>query len=164
MDRRPNSRPPRRFFYGYVVVAAAFVLSFASGPGQSFLFSVFQPEILRDTGLSATRFSLIYALGSGFSAALVLVLGRTLDRFGSRAVSFVLALLLIGASAGMAMATGFFSLLVALAVPPGRTSRAPLHPDHTPDPPPPLHPGPPSPPPRTTSASSPPCSARPSAP
>ena len=113
---RPVPTPPRRFFYGYVVVAAAFVLSFASGPGQSFLFSVFQPEILRDTGLSATRFSLIYALGSGFSAALVLVLGRALDRFGARAVSFVLALLLIGASAGMAMATGFFSLLVALAV------------------------------------------------
>ncbi len=124
---RPWQRPCRalwggvrgkrpRVYYGWAIVAAAFGLSFASGPGQSFSFSVFQPEILRDLGLSATDFSLIYALGSGFSALTVLLLGPALDRYGSRAVTALLALLLVAGTAGMAVANGFLSLLVALAV------------------------------------------------
>ncbi|MDE0597246.1 MAG: MFS transporter [Roseibacillus sp.] len=106
----------RPIFYGYAIVAAAFVLTLASGPGQSFAFSVFQPEILKDTGLSATSFSLIYALGSGFSAFLIFILGRCLDRFGARASLVVIAILLFVASLGMALATGFLSLLLALAL------------------------------------------------
>lgn len=91
-------------------------MSFASGPGQSFAFSVFQPAILAETNLTATRFSLIYALGSGFSALVVFVLGRGLDRFGVRSTTFVLAALLFAGSLGMAFAGGFLSLLVALAL------------------------------------------------
>lgn len=106
----------RRIFYGYSIVAVAFVLTFASGPGQTFTFSVFQPEILRSTGISATTFSLIYALGSGFSAMVVLILGRSLDRYGVRASAFVLGTLLFLSCVGMSFAGGFISLLLALAL------------------------------------------------
>lgn len=119
----PRSRVPalmaageRRIFYGYAIVAVAFVLTFSSGPGQTFTFSVFQPEILRSTGISATTFSLIYALGSGFSAIVVLILGRSLDRFGARASTFALAVLLFLSTVGMFFANGFLSLLLALAL------------------------------------------------
>lgn len=106
----------RPIFYGYAIVAAAFVLTFASGPGQTFAFSVFQPAILKDTGLSASTISLIYALGSGFSAIIVFILGRCLDRFGARASLVVIAILLFVASLGMALAAGFLSLLLGLAL------------------------------------------------
>ena len=112
---RPVQEEKPRIFYGYSIVAAAFVLMFASGPGQTFSFSVFQPEILRDTGLSTTTFSLIYALGSGFSAILAFILGRCLDRFGARASLLVIAVLFTASCVGMSLASGFLSLLFALA-------------------------------------------------
>jgi len=91
------------------------VLSFASAPGQSFLFSVFKPRILEELSLSETQFSLIYTLGTGFSALMVSVLGRSIDRFGLRSVLFIIALLFLCSCIGMSIARSFVPLLLALA-------------------------------------------------
>ena len=46
-----------RFFYGWVVAGVAALGMFASGPGQSHIFSVFNGLIAADLNLSASSVS-----------------------------------------------------------------------------------------------------------
>ena len=46
-----------RVFYGWIIVGIAMLTTFASGPGQSYLFSVFIDPIIADTGMSRTEIS-----------------------------------------------------------------------------------------------------------
>lgn len=45
-----SARP--RPFYGWIVVIVASAATFASGPGQSYVFAIFVDPILQDTGPS----------------------------------------------------------------------------------------------------------------
>ena len=67
-----------------LALGLAFVAMFASAPGQSFLLSVFVDDLLEDTGLSRTVFSILYGLATIVSATVSLVLGRATDRIGLR--------------------------------------------------------------------------------
>ncbi|MPZ97972.1 MAG: MFS transporter [Dehalococcoidia bacterium] len=89
----PQSRP----FYGWAIVAVGALVSFSSGPGQSFVFSVFIDEIIEDTALGRTAISLLYAVGTGVSAFMVFTVSRLADRYGAR-------LTLIGAAVGLGLA------------------------------------------------------------
>ena len=88
---------------------------FASGPGQSYLFAVFIDPILRETGLSRTYVSTLYALGTGASALMVVLVGRLVDRYGARAMLAAIALAFGGACFGMAAAAGPLALLLGFA-------------------------------------------------
>ena len=57
---------------------------FSSGPGQSYLFSVFLDPIIDDTGLSRTTISGLYALGTFLSAGMVFIISGLADRKGPR--------------------------------------------------------------------------------
>lgn len=98
------------------MIAAAFVMGFCSGPGQSFTFSVFQPFLLEDFGISRATFAAIYAAGSLLSATLASVAGRTADRYGVRRTLAGVAFGIAAACAGMALSGGLVSLSVSLAV------------------------------------------------
>lgn len=111
-------RVPRfmRAYYGWWIVFSAMAVTFAAGPGQSFMFTVFIDPIIEDTGYSRTTISSIYAAGTVVSALAVMIVSRLSDRFGPR-----LMLLVIGGIFGMAcvalsMATGMFVMAVALAL------------------------------------------------
>jgi hypothetical protein len=41
-------------YYGWLIVAIGALVSFCSGPGQSYVFSIFIDSIIADTGLSRT--------------------------------------------------------------------------------------------------------------
>ncbi len=71
-----------RPFYGWAVVLVAMLATFCSGPGQSFVFSVFVDPILADTGISRVYLSTLYAFGTAVSAAMVVLVARLADRFG----------------------------------------------------------------------------------
>ncbi len=91
------------------------LITFSSGPGQSYVFSVFLDSIIRDTGLSRTTVSALYAVGTGVSAALVLLVSRLADRYGPRLTVAVVALALGTACFGMSFATGFVAFFMAFA-------------------------------------------------
>lgn len=109
------SIPPTKFS-GPRMILAAFLMGFCSGPGQSFTFSVFQPFLLDDFGISRGTFAGIYAAGSLLSATVASLAGRLADRFGVRRTLGVAAVVMAGACAGMAASAGLASLSVSLAV------------------------------------------------
>jgi MFS family permease len=108
----PRLRTP---FYGWAVVVVASVATFCSGPGQSFVFSVFVDPILRDTGISRVHLSALYAFGTAVSAAMVVLIARLVDRFGARLMLAVIALALGVACFGMSLAAGSVALLLGFA-------------------------------------------------
>ncbi|BCX47765.1 MFS transporter [Haloferula helveola] len=112
--RRVNESPPR--FSGGRMIAAAFVIGFCSGPGQSFTFSVFQPFLLESFGISRGTFAGIYAAGSLLSAMVASLAGRAADRYGVRRTLALSAVVMAAACGGMALSAGLVSLSVSLAV------------------------------------------------
>lgn len=57
---------------------------FISGPGQTFVASVFVDPIMAETGWSRTMISGIYTAGSLAAAPAMIVVGRLVDRLGAR--------------------------------------------------------------------------------
>lgn len=108
----PRLRAP---FYGWAVVVVATLATFCSGPGQSFVFSVFVDPILRDTGISRVHLSALYAFGTAVSAAMVVLVARLVDRFGARLMLAVIAFALGIACFGMSLAAGSVALLLGFA-------------------------------------------------
>ena len=105
-------RVDRRFFFGWLMVAAGALVLFASGPGQSHTFGVFLTEVARDLRLSHTEVSFAYGAATLAAAFGLPFAGRRVDRRGARRVLAVVSLLLGFA----AIAFGFVNGLVVLAL------------------------------------------------
>ena len=105
-------RVNRRFFFGWLMVAAGALILFASGPGQSHTFSVFLNHVADDLGLSHTEVSFAYGVATLAAAFGLPFAGRQVDRRGARRVLGVVSVLL-GAAA---IAFGFVNGLVVLAL------------------------------------------------
>ena len=102
-------------FYGWAVVAAATLATFCSGPGQSYVFSIFVNPIIEDTGLSRVHVSTLYALGTAVSAIMVVAVARMVDRFGARLMLAAIALALGAACFGISFAAGPLALFFGFA-------------------------------------------------
>ena len=96
-------------------MAVATIATFCSGPGQSFVFSVFVDPILADTGISRVYLSTLYAFGTGVSAVMVVLVARLVDRFGARLMLAGIALALGVAAFGMSLAAGPLALFFGFA-------------------------------------------------
>ncbi len=107
--------PGRRIFYGWFILAAVGMITFSSGPGQSYVFSVFFNSIIEDTGLSRTGISVLFTASTAVSAAVVTLVSRLADRFGPRIVLAGAGLGLGAACFGMATATHTILFFIAFA-------------------------------------------------
>lgn len=85
---------PNPGYYGWVVVGVGFLCSALSSVGQSFAFSLYLDDLIRDLGISRVELSSLYA-GATLAAAVCLPLvGRWADRTSGRTfLTAVLALL-----------------------------------------------------------------------
>ena len=83
----------RRVFYGWIMLVVAGVGMFASGPGQSHLFSVFVTPISDDLAVSRTALSFAYAIATMVAALGLPYVGRLIDRYGVRVVGTAVAAL-----------------------------------------------------------------------
>jgi MFS family permease len=108
-------RGPRPF-YGWWIVLSAMLITFASGPGQSFMFTVFIDPIIEDTGYSRTMLSSVYAAGTVVSALAVMIVSRLSDRKGPRLMLIVMGIVFGSACIALSMATGIAAMAVALAL------------------------------------------------
>ncbi len=75
--------PSPRIFYGWLVVAAAFAVTFV-GFGCAYTFSAFVGPLQRDFGASRGSVSLVFSLAGFLYFGLGIVSGPLADRFGSR--------------------------------------------------------------------------------
>jgi MFS family permease len=96
----------RRMFYGWVVVAAAFAVTFV-GFGCAYTFSAFVEALQRDFGASRGSVSLVFSLAGFLYFGLGIVSGPVADRFGSRRLA-VTGMILTGL--GLAAASAARSL------------------------------------------------------
>ena len=104
------------FFYGWLIVPMAGLALFSSGPGQTYVASVFMGPILEEFGWSKTLFSALYTAGSLTAAALMFLIGRLIDRFGVRIVLTAGGILLGGAALWMTTVNHPAQLYVGIAL------------------------------------------------
>lgn len=83
--RSGRSQAPRRFFYGWIIVACSFVV-LAVSYGIQFSYGVFMPAISAETGWGRTSLSLPYSLYVLVYSAFGFVTGVGTDRLGPRIV------------------------------------------------------------------------------
>ena len=102
-------------FYGWVMLGVAALGMFASGPGQSHIFSVFILPIGQDLGLSHTSVSSAYALATLVAAFGLPWVGRLVDRHGVRPVLLSVAVLLGFAAMAFGTVTGMATLALGFA-------------------------------------------------
>ena len=88
---------------------------FSSGPGQSYVFSIFIDSIIEDTGLSRPGISALYLASTAMSAVLVAFVSRLADRYGPRAMLVAVGLGFGAACFGMATATNIVLFYIAFA-------------------------------------------------
>jgi len=88
---------------------------FSSGPGQSYVFSIFIDSIIEDTGLSRPGISILYIASTGMSAVLVAIVSRLADRYGPRTMLVAVGLGFGAACIGMATATNIALFYIAFA-------------------------------------------------
>lgn len=101
-----------RLFYGWVVLAFAALGLFASGPGQSHIFSVFIVPISEDLNVSHTSVASAYALATLVAAFGLPYVGRLIDRFGVRHVILAVAALFGCAAIAFGQVTSLLTLTI----------------------------------------------------
>jgi MFS transporter, OFA family, oxalate/formate antiporter len=95
-----------RFFYGWLVVAAAFAVTFV-GFGSAYTFSAFVGPLQKDFAASRAAVSLVFSLAGFLYFGLGIISGPLADRWGSRRLA-VIGMLLTGI--GLASASAARSL------------------------------------------------------
>ena len=104
-----------RFFYGWVIVFVGALVAFSSGPGQSFVFSIFIDSMMEETGLSRSQLSGLFMVSTGLSALMVAIVSRTADRLGPRLMLVLIGVAFSGACFGMAFAVGFVAFYLSFS-------------------------------------------------
>lgn len=110
-DQRPHKTAPsflwpfKGVYYGWAILGAAFVISFTEAPVFGPVVAVFVGPIEEDLGWTRTTISLAFTIGSIAGSLASLGVGVLLDRFGSRWVITVTALVMAGAMVGLSTMT-----------------------------------------------------------
>lgn len=84
LNRMPLVRKARGVYYGWWVLSATFVLGVLSGGIFSHSNAIFFGPIKRDLGLNSAQTSLIFSLARAEGSFAGPIVGRLVDRFGSR--------------------------------------------------------------------------------
>jgi len=108
-------------FYGWVVVAAAFAVTFV-GFGSAYTFSAFVGSLQRDFAASRGSVSLVFSLAGFLYFGLGIVSGPLADRWGSRSLALVgmiltgAGLVLAGAARSLTSVYAAYGLGVGLGI------------------------------------------------
>ena len=111
----PDVATRPRFFYGWVIVVVGALVAFSSGPGQSFVFSIFIDSMIEETGFSRSELSGLFMVSTGLSALMVAIVSRMADRVGPRLMLVLIGVAFTGACFGMAFAVGFVAFYLSFS-------------------------------------------------
>ena len=99
-------------FYGWVILSVAAIGVFSAGPSQSYTIGVFIVPLGRDLGISNTTIATIYGAATLVAASGSLIVGRLIDRFGTRPVLIVVASLLAATCFGFSQVHGVLGMAI----------------------------------------------------
>ncbi len=97
-----STSPDTRLFYGWIVVAAAFAITFV-GFGCAYSFSAFVESLQREFGASRGSVSLVFSLAAFLYFGLGVISGPLADRWGARRLA-ILGMVLVGLGLALAAA------------------------------------------------------------
>lgn len=83
-----------RFPFGIITLLMCALTVFFSGPGQTYFTSVFLDHYIADFGWSRSMISGLYSAATLLSGLLLFSVGRLADKYGSRTITLIAALLL----------------------------------------------------------------------
>ena len=110
-----NRQQDNKFFYGWIIVVVGIFIAFSSGPGQSFVFSVFIDSMIAETGFSRSAISTLYLLSTSISAVMVAIVSRFADKWGARS-NLILIGIVFGISCfSMALSSGIIAFYLSFA-------------------------------------------------
>ena len=104
------------FYYGWIIVLISALTLFASSPGQTYLNSIFVEPMLSELQWSRTIYSGMYTVGSLIAALLMILVGRSLDKFGSRILLPFLCIAMLFATFWMSNVNTAIQLLIGFAM------------------------------------------------
>ena len=87
-------RVNEKVYYGWVMVFVAAVAMFFSSPGQTYFISAFIDAYIEEFGFSRTLISSIYSIATLMSGALMILMGKMVDRFGVKTMLVVSGVML----------------------------------------------------------------------
>ncbi|MEX1376294.1 MAG: MFS transporter [Eubacteriales bacterium] len=99
------------FFYGWVMVFMAGVAMFFTGPGQTFSFSIFMDQFINEFGWSRGQINNIYSLATLLSGSTMFMVGKMVDKHGTKKFMILSSILLTGAMVFLSMLTGSIIML-----------------------------------------------------
>ena len=98
------------------MLAMAGLAVFMSGPAQTYGVSAFVDPMLTELGESRSLFSTTYSVGTLVSALTLLIVGRQIDRYGSRLIMTLAAIVFAGALFFMSGVGGVLALAVGFSL------------------------------------------------
>lgn len=90
LNSRIVSRSP--VYYGWIILIVGTLGVIMSSPGQTYSFSIFIEEFIRDLGLSRTTVSSLYTVGTIVGSLALTFIGRNIDKRGNRRMVVLIAL------------------------------------------------------------------------
>ncbi len=102
----------RPLFYGWVVVAAAFMAQFATVGVQTSVVAVFAPEFIAEFGWSRTQFFAADSLGQGLLMIIGLLIGSRIERFGARPIMLIATAVCVPALVVMSQVQEYWHFLL----------------------------------------------------
>ncbi len=78
--------------YGWIILVAGTIGIILSGPGQTYSFSIFLEEFIRELGISRTAVSSLYTIGTITGSLALSFVGRQIDKRGSRIMAVIIGL------------------------------------------------------------------------
>ncbi len=103
----------QHLFYGWIMLAVGFLGMLATGPGQSFLISIFVNPLIEELNLSRTAISSAYSIGTLIAAFGLSYVGWLIDRLGPRLMIAAITLCLGVVCLLFPLVTGIITLSVA---------------------------------------------------
>lgn len=104
-----------RFFYGYVIVAAAFVMMMMAW-GVNFSFGLFLEALLKDIRWTRAVTSAAFSVSSLLYGLVSIISGRLTDRFGPRIVTSICCILLGMGYILMSLTTSVWQLFLFFGI------------------------------------------------
>ena len=106
----------RPVFYGWVIVAAAFMAQFIAVGVQTSVAAVFAPEIVDEFGWSRTQFFAADSIGQLLLMLIGFLLGPRVDRFGARPIMLGAAMVCIPALVLMSQVDEYWQYVLVRGV------------------------------------------------
>jgi len=80
-------------FYGWAILAIGTLTLIMTGPGQTYVVSIFIERFIEDLNLSRSLVSTLYTVGTLVGSLALPLVGRQIDRYGSQIMSVIVSVL-----------------------------------------------------------------------